>query len=181
MKKRCVALCLCSVFVLLLAACGDRTGYPQDGQALGEIGDTMHTAFFTFTINSAQLTDTFDGYTAQEGYELLAADITIENDSGTAQPMFIWDFQVQWNSLDGENPELAFGYPVYEGEGDDATAYTNVSEQQLPPIYELQDGEKREGVLLYEVPEGRENFSISFMEYFEDDTTGDVFFVEFTL
>ena len=181
MKKKWITLCLCAVLVLALSACGDRIGYPKDGQALGEIGDTMHTAFFDFTINSAELVDTFDGYAPPAGYELLVADITIRNDSGTAQPMGVWDFQVQWNSLDGEDPNLAFGYPVYEGEGDDATAYTNVAQQQLPNIYEIQDGEERQGILLYQVPEGRETFSISCLEYFEDDTTGDVFFVDFTL
>ena len=181
MKKKCVVLCLCALFTLALAACGDRTGYPRDGQADGGIGDTMHTAFFDFTVNSAELADSFDGYTPAEGYELLVADITIENTSGMAQPMGVWDCQVQWNSLDGEDPSQAFGYPVYEGEGDDATNYTNVSDQQLPTIYELQDDETRQGILLYEVPVDRENFSISFLEYFEDDTSGNVFFVFFDL
>ena len=95
--------------------------------------------------------------------------------------MFIWDFQVQWDTIDGEDPDQAFGYAVYEGEGDDATTYTNVSEQQLPPSYDLADGETQEGILLYEVPEDRSEFSISFQEYFADDTTGDLFFVFFDL
>lgn len=181
MKKKLAIVWFCAVLALALTACGDRTGYPKDGQALGEIGDTMHTAFFDFTVNSAQLADSFDGYTPAEGYELLVADITIKNNSGIAQPMGLWDFQVQWNSLDGENPDDAFDYAVHEGEGDDLSAYTGVSEQQLPTIYELQDDEERQGILLYQVPEGRESFSISFQEYFDDDTTGDVFFVEFTL
>ena len=71
MKKKLIVFSLCAIFVLSLAACGDRTGYPEDGQAIGEIGDTMHTAFFDFTINSAELADSFDGYTPAEGYELL--------------------------------------------------------------------------------------------------------------
>ena len=182
MKRKLFALCVSAALLLALSACGSRVGYPdENGQALGEIGDTMHTAFFDFTIESAELADSFDGYTPADGYELLVADITIENNSGRAQPMGVWDFQVQWNSLDGEDPNQAFGYPVYLGEGDDATAYTNVSDQQLPTIYELQDGETRQGILLYEVPVDRENFSISFLEYFEDDTSGDVFFVFFDL
>ena len=32
----------------------------------------------------------------------------------------------------------------------------------------------------YEVPSGTKDFSVSFQEYFEDETTGDVFFVYFT-
>ena len=182
MKRKLFALCVSAALLLALSACGSRVGYPdENGQALGEIGDTMHTAFVDFTIESAELADSFDGYTPADGYELLVADITIENNSGMDQPMFIWDFQVQWNTVDGENPDLAFGYPVYEGEGDDASAYTNVSDQQLPPSYDLADGETREGILLYEVPADRETFSISFQEYFADDTTGDLFFVDFTL
>ena len=77
--KKLLAVGCAGAMSLSLAACGDRTGYPEDGQAIGEIGDTMHTAFFDFTINSAELADSFDGYTPAEGYELLVADITIEN------------------------------------------------------------------------------------------------------
>ncbi len=30
---------------------------------------------------------------------------------------------------------------------------------------------------MYEVPEGYQDFSISYMEYFDDDSTGDTYFV----
>lgn len=39
-------------------------GYPEDGYASGYMGDTMHTAFFDFTVDSAYTTQEFDGLTA---------------------------------------------------------------------------------------------------------------------
>ena len=40
--------------------------------------------------------------------------------------------------------------------------------------------EEVRGLLVYEVPEGYQDFSISHMEYFDDESTGDTFFVFFT-
>ena len=55
-----------------------------------------------------------------------------------------------------------------------------VSDQQLPTEYELAVDEERTGALVFEVPEGEKDFSISYLELFEDGSEGDVFFVYFT-
>lgn len=49
----------------------------------------------------------------------------------------------------------------------------------LPTEYELRRFESRDGLLVYEVPEGENYFSISYLEIYEDNTEGDVFFVYF--
>ena len=83
--------------------------------------------------------------------------------------MFDTDFQIQWNS----DEEDAYDVPV--------TYYTDpVSDQQLPGEYELAVDEERSGLLVFEVPEGESDFSISYLELFEDESEGDVFFVYFT-
>ena len=55
-----------------------------------------------------------------------------------------------------------------------------MSARQLPTEYELAVDEEREGLLVFEVPQGEKDFSISYLEVFDDSTEGDVFFVFFT-
>lgn len=154
----------------LLAGCGPKEGYAQDGYGEGFMGDTMHTYFFDYTVNSAYLCDEFEGYIPSlEGYRLLVADVTVKNTFNESIPMYDSDFQVQWNSDDAD----AYDVPI--------TYYTDaVSSQQLPGEYDLAVDEERSGLLVFEVPEGNADFSISYLELFDDGTQADVFFVFFT-
>lgn len=164
-------LCVC-----LLAACGDpapaeaEVGYAVDGYAEGRMGDTMHTYFFDYTVNSARLCDTYEGFVPQQdGYQLLVADVTIKNTHYESIPMFDSDFQVQWSVEDDD----AYDVPItYYGD--------MVSQDQLPTEYELAVDETRTGLLVYEVPGDEKDFSIAYLENFDDGTSGDAFFVYFT-
>lgn len=147
--------------------------YPdEDGFAEGRYGDVMHNVFFSYCVNSAYVCSEYHGYTPAEGNELLVANVTVTNTSRSSIPMFDTDFQVQW----GDDADDAYDYPI--------TAYDPeanlVADEQLPDSYDLAVGETVNGVLVYEVPAGNRDFSISYMEWFADDTTGDVFFVFFT-
>lgn len=144
-------------------------GYAVDGYAEGEMGDTLHTYFFDYTVNSAYLCDSFEEYEAtQEGFRLLVAEVTVKNTFSESIPMYDVDFQVQW----GEGA-TEYDVPI--------TYYVEaVSDQQLPDEYELETEESRTGLLVFEVPEGTEEFSISYLEYFDDGSEGDVFFVDFS-
>lgn len=156
-------------------------GYAVDGYAEGFLGETMHTYWFDFTIDSAYTCTEFDGLTPDEGYKFLVAEITLHNTTRSTQPMYFWDFQLQWDAQPGEDEDQAFGYPLYEeiqnedGESD----FISVSDLQLPTFYDLGINETRTGTLLYMVPEGAKDYSISFQEIFEDDTEGDLFFIWF--
>ena len=55
-----------------------------------------------------------------------------------------------------------------------------LDDAQLPGTYPLAIDEEVEGILVYEVPAGFQDFSISYQEYFDDESTGDVYFVYFT-
>ena len=175
MKRMKIICTACALSLALLAGCGDRTGYAQNGQGEGGMGDTMHTYFFDYTVNSAYLCDSYEGYTPiLDDYDLLVAEVTVKNTGKESIVMYDTDFQVQW----GDESEDAYDYPI--------TLYTDaLSDDQLPTEYDLAGGETRTGLLVYEVPSGKTDFSISYLELFDDGTeegsTGDVFFVNFTV
>ena len=160
-----------SILGRLLGDGDPQTGYAQDGYAEGRIGDTLHTAFFDYTVNSAYLCDSFEGYfPTQDGFRLLVAEVTVQNTFQKSIPMYDEDFQVQWGDNEDED---AYDVPI--------TYYTEaVSDRQLPTEYELTVDESRTGLLVFEVPQGEKDFSISYLEFFDDGTSGDVFFVFFT-
>lgn len=172
--KKVLSMMMALGLVLALAGCGggsggsgSNEGYPdKDGYAEGRMGTVMHNEFFDFTVNSAYLCDTFGGYTPEAGNELLVADMTIKNTFSESIPMFDTDFQAQW----GDDADDAFSMPVYPP----------INDEQLPDEYDLAVDEEASGLLVFEVPAGNKDFSISYMEEFEDETTGDSFFVYFT-
>lgn len=141
----------------------------EGGYGEGRMGDTMKTYFFDYTVNSAYVCDEFNGYTPAEGNRLLVSEVTVKNTFYESIVMYDTDFQVQWNSSD----EDAYDFPI--------TLYTDpVSDEQLPAEYELGINKEMTGLLVFEVPEGKKDFSISYLELFDDDSEGNVFFVFFT-
>ena len=183
--KKIASLFLAAVMAVALASCGTpasgngsgssspAVGYPdEDGYAEGHLNDTMHTYFFDFTIKSAYVCSQYENYVPEEGNELLVAEVTIKNTFQQSLPMFDTDFQVQW----GDTAEDAFDVPItYYIESTDT-----VGDDVLPYEYTLAINETRTGLLIFEVPEGNNDFNISYLEEFENADDGDVFFVFFT-
>ncbi len=144
--------------------------YAEDGYAEGRFGDVMHTYFFDYTVNSAYTCTEYNGYTPAEGKILLVADVTVKNTFSESIEMYDTDFQIQWG--DDDNDE-AYDFPI--------TYYADpVSDEQLEAVYPLAVNEEVTGLLVFEVPEGNKDFSISYLELFDDDSEGDTFFVFFT-
>ena len=173
-------------------------GYPEDGYASGYMGDTMHTAFFDFTVDSAYTTQEFDGLTAAgegmsylteyydrpapaDGCKFLVVEITLHNTTTMSQPMFVADFQVQWDLQEGEDEDQNYAFPLYQSQANESGDYVyySLSEKQLPAEYDLGINEERTGILLYAVPAGAKDYAVFFEEYFSDDTIGDLFQVSF--
>lgn len=172
--KKIITLLLATVTTLALAGCGSSANIvrpDKDGFAEGKLGDTMRTYFFDYTVNSAYLCDEYEGYTAAEGYDLLVADVTVANNGSSSIEMYDTDFQIQWN--DDADDAFDFSLTFYTDDGEP------LSDDMLPGIYELASKESRTGLLVFEIPEGNNDFSISYMEFFDDNTTGDTFFVYF--
>ncbi len=150
-----------------------KVGYAdEDGYAEGILGDTMHTEFFDFTVNSAYTCATYEDYTPAEGNKMLVAELTIKNTFSEDIPMFDTDFQVQWT----DNADDAFDFPItfYLESG------KTVGKDMFPNEYTLTKKQSRTGILAYEVPADETQFSISYQTVFEDQSEGNLFFVFFT-
>lgn len=194
--KRGLALLLVLGLVLCLTACdqipgtGDKNNVPvsesvddgiiradEDGYAFGRLHDTFRTAFFDFTVNSAYTCLEFEGYTPSEGNVLLVADVTYYNYTISSQPMYDNDLQAQWSGEGDEDYALPITYArtgLYPNTGVEPTG------DMFPMEFDLGIDETRTGLLVYEVPAGEKDYSISYQEYFDDGSCGDLFFVFFT-
>lgn len=183
--KRLLSWFLALMLLLALPACGDgaQSGgdgggsdiYAEDGFGEGRLGDTIHSIFMDFTVNSAYTASDYHGHTAPEGKKILVAEMTVTNTFKETLPMWASDFQCQWTAS-AKTDEYAL--PITEGE--DGGDLGTVADEQLPSEYELAVGESRTGTLVFDVPAEETDFSISHMELFDDGSEGDTFFVYFT-
>ena len=144
----------------------DGGGYTEGG-GWGYLGDVMHTYWFDFTVDDAYVCMDYEGYTPSEGTQLLVVTLSVKNTFLQSLPMSQYDFQIQWG---GEGDD-DFGWPISAIAEDQG---------QFPDEYTLGINESRTGVLVYEVPEGTRDYSVSFAEYFSDDSAGDAYFIYFT-
>lgn len=136
-----------------------------NGYAEGKIGNTLKNKFFEYTVESAQYVDKYAGYQPSEGNTLVDAVITIKNVFGEEIDMFSKDFQIQWN-----NGKTDFGYPIQSAD-----------ETMTPQQFKLKKNETKQYHYIYEVPKGFTKYSISYLEYFDHDKKGDIFFIYFEL
>ncbi len=176
--KRMICQMLSLVLVLLLTACGGSKEdgvYAEDGYGEGRMGDVVHTEFFDYTVNSAYTCDAYSGYTAGEGSQMLVVDVTVKNTSKVSIEMYDTDFQAQWGGSGEDDFRVAITTDpeTYE-------ELETLSEAQLPGTYTLAVDEERTGELVFEVPEGESDFSLSYLVRYDDESEGDTYFVFFT-
>ncbi len=134
--------------------------------------EEVRTAFFIYQVKDAYLCSEYYGYVPAEGKVLLVASVRIQNILDEAIPMFDIDFQAQW----GEEAEDAYAFPITMGGEQDEI----FGERQLPARYEIEVGGVRTGDLVFEIPAGYENCSVSCVDVYSDGSRGDTYFVYFT-
>ena len=189
--KKALVLLLTLLLVFSLAACTSGSNEPaadsgsapvikeaEDGGVFdGRIGETIRTYFYDFKVTDAYLCDDYHGFTPQDGNVLLVVKLDIENTMNSSIPMSDLDFQAQW----GDDADDAFAWPI-TSDPETMDDRGTLCDEQLPYEYEMSVGEKISGgELVYEVPEGYKDFSISAIDDFADDTEeGSVYFVYFT-
>ena len=186
--KKFIAAVLAGIMMMSLAACG-KTGIAgagsnwveeddnieaykyDDGTYLyeGREGSTMKTAWFDFTVNGAYYTeDSIGGYTPSNGNILVVVDLTLKNTFTESVPMWQDDFVLLWT----EEVDDEYSYPVEVSE--------SLLDDQFPYEFNMKVNETVDGLLIFEAPAGEEDFSIAFIEYYEDNSEGDAFRVYFS-
>lgn len=173
-KKLVACVAVMMLACMMLAACGTPSGATVnnvvkavDGYAEGEVGTTFRTAFFDFSVDSVAYPSEYEGYTPTDGMQLLDVVITIKNTFGEELPMYNSDFQIQWHDLGDGDYDFDFGIDMEE------------SSTVMPAEYPLAKGDSCTYHIIYEVPAEAKEFSVSYLEFFADNTEGDVFFTVF--
>lgn len=139
---------------------------PEDGKAHGYIGDTFSSAFFDFTMDGAYLSSSYGSYDAGAGSQVLVMRVTVTNTTDYTYEMYDSDFALTW--VDGDTTV----YPI--------TEYTDpVTEEQFPAVYELDPGESKSGLLVFQVPQDAVRFYLTYEEVFSGGRVGDSCTVEF--
>lgn len=177
MKKRLLTLLLMGV-VSISTGCGTvkdaATAIQSQGREYGQTyelkaGDTMSTAFFDLTVNSAKFASDIDGFVSNKDTDkFLVVNVTIQNTFDNTQPlpMSDSDFELSWNGADKNMtifPEDAF------------------TDNQLPVEYEIEKGGSKTGDLIYVVPEDASDFRIYYYDLWEDDFEGNTYWLPFNL
>ena len=128
----------------------------------GRIGDKLSTAFFDFTVDSVELAENIP---AEQGMMILDVVITVKNTFGDQIPMFYNDFQMQY------------------GEGDYDCCYNIIDEtvpaDTVPEQYTLKRAETATYHYYFSVPQDATDFAVAYLEVYDDDSTGDAFFIYF--
>lgn len=161
MKKR-LTLTLMVAVIALLVSCGSKS---EEESKNYYIGDKITTDFFDYTPNSAVAADSYGGYLPAEGNKLVVVDMTIKNTETYSMPMSLYDFWLDWGSGDEE-----YAYPLEQ-----------FCDEQLADEYEIPINATEEGLLIFEVPADKKDFSLGFLEVYEDESTADAFFTYFTV
>ena len=172
--KKAVSLLLTLMMLFSLAACDGISLDPSTGGSdnkEGYIGDTLSTYWFDFPVNEAFIATDYEGYTPESGYKLVVAELTLKNRMSFSVDMWQGDFPILWDSGDDDS---GIAYPI--------SAFTD---DQFADEYTLGINKTMTGLLVNEVPEDYRDFTIGFMEYFEDENNedgreGDAYFIDFT-
>lgn len=123
---------------------------------LREVGDSLTTSFFEYSITAVRTEKAYGGQTLQEsGKQFIVADVQVKNIFQGAEyiPTGHYDFVLTWDS--GE----AYAEKVF-------------TEGMYPDHVLLDQGDNIAGILVFEVPEGINNFKIVHTEVWDDGFEG---------
>lgn len=118
-------------------------------------------------LHTAGIAGTRAGFEPGAGYQLIVVEIERYNSFGRDIEMYDWDYELQWDVR--TNPDT---YSVVLDALDDTCA---------PLSYELVAGDTMQFYYVYEAPDDVTDFELCYLEEFSDDTSGDIYYVQFSV
>ncbi|MCE5196071.1 MAG: DUF4352 domain-containing protein [Negativicutes bacterium] len=129
--------------------------------------ETIHTAFFAYSVDQVLVSRTLHNYLPQaEDALLLSLDLTVRNEGEEIVPMDYSDFLLLWQ----EGDQTVSAYPLQL-----------FCDTQFPDSYRLAASEQRSGQLIYQVPKTIDRFILRYQEVYADDYLGNIYEVLLTL
>ena len=117
------------------------------------------------TVNSAYMTDSYEGMTPAEGNEFCVVNMTIHNTIRQSLPMFDTDFILWWGQGDEDG-----SFPITH-EAAEKRAGNMLEEEYFIGINETVTGD-----LVYELPKTHDaQGMVYFEEYFDNGETGEYY------
>jgi len=127
------------------------------GDVTGQVGTTYSTRWFDFTVNSMQISSSYDGITAANGNNLAIVNVTITSTFDTPQPYGTFDWFVDDDSLPN------FIWPLDPVSG---------SANMMPKEFTLDPGQSVTYDVVIEYPA---NLANPYFMYTEIGASGDVY------
>mgnify|MGYP002344172875 FL=1 len=151
------------LLLLLLPACSLMTKDPRPhGEKYTyEMGDTITTAFFTWSLDSLQTGRNMQNFLPEDRQsQFLACEIHLHNTTSSALPMSYADFKLVYADEVGKEQTLYPLEPFLEG--------------QLPDSYTIAKDEVLSGLLVYEIPKNLKQAILVYQEIYEDNFKGNI-------
>lgn len=181
LKTMIITVCLLLSCGGMLTSCGNKAdkngsmisddGRSYGGFIIGDVGDTIETAFFDMTVNEAFRYNTYqfnDGlYEAEDGNTYLVVNITIKNTYDADIPISITDFTLDFEG--NKSKDILTGYGKADLNQDSF----------MENIFTLKKGEKITKSILFTV-KNKKNYTLNYEEYYEDEFKGDEFSIQLT-
>lgn len=132
----------------------------------GEINEYIENSFFRFAVNeSDQKYNVNDYYPDNSEYTHLRVNVTLESTYSDSIPVGVYDFTLVY---------------TYNGEQVEANALEEeFTTGQFPLNQEILTGDAVSGDLYFMVPHGVTEFTLKYVEYYEDEFIGNTYLIQF--
>lgn len=142
-----------------------------------EVGDTVETMFFNFTVEDFLSSTDINGITPEAGKQFVGVKLNIENTFNKDITMFSSDLIMEWEPTSADDKGVEGPHSYYDKEA--------IFNEEFEKEYTLAPGESKEGVLLFEIPEGITKVAITTQDIYTDkqgnEHKGDVYIVHIDL
>ena len=142
-----------------------------------EVGDTVETMFFNFTVEDFLSSTDINGITPEAGKQFVGVKLNIENTFNKDITMFSSDLIMEWEPTSADDKGAEGPHSYYDKEA--------IFNEEFEKEYTLAPGESKEGVLVFEIPEGITKVAITTQDIYVDkqgnEHKGDVYIVHIDL